>query len=145
VRKYSGLCSKSLCGTRREYWQARQSRVLNVLYDAVHEVRSSVVALCHEIIMSISNNAVHSSRPMTIIPTAPVNILADRLLSRKRKRDGEDPTTKAPSRPTKPIARANVPLHKAFSDSRLPPPGKPSLAPSPPQSFVVKVRSVLQA
>ncbi|KAI4852315.1 hypothetical protein E4T44_01563 [Aureobasidium sp. EXF-8845] len=88
--------------------------------------------------MSVSNNAVHSSRSMIDIPSAPVNILADRLLSRKRKRDGHDSPAKAPSHLTKAIPRVTVPLHKVSSDSRPPPPGEPSLAPSPPRSLVVK-------
>ncbi|KAH0282291.1 hypothetical protein M436DRAFT_45662 [Aureobasidium namibiae CBS 147.97] len=82
--------------------------------------------------MSISDNAIHSSRSTTVIPTPPVNILADRLLSRKRKRDGDTPPAKAPSHLIKAAPRANVPVHKAFADSR------PPLPSSLPQSFVVR-------
>jgi len=98
-------------------------------HDEVHFVR----AVWHDITMSISNNAIYSPRSTTDIPTPPVNILADRLLSRKRKRDGDTPPAKAPSRLIKAAPRANVPLHKAFTDSRLP------LSSSLPQSFVVRV------
>ncbi|KAI4774928.1 hypothetical protein E4T52_10101 [Aureobasidium sp. EXF-3400] len=91
--------------------------------------------------MSIPNDFVYSPRPTTDIITAPVNILADRLLSRKRKRDGDSPPAKAPARLTKAASRANTPLHKAFSDNRLPPPSNSPRPLSLPQSVVVKCES----
>jgi hypothetical protein len=135
--KIPKVCAhKALFGTRREDEQARRSRRLNVLDDAV----DGVPAVLHDITMSISNDAVYSSRSTTDIPTAPVNILADRLLSRKRKRDGDAPPAKEPAaRLTEPVPRANIPLHKAFSSTLLSSPSNSPRPPSLPQSFVVRV------
>ncbi|KAG9664797.1 hypothetical protein KCU95_g3979, partial [Aureobasidium melanogenum] len=88
--------------------------------------------------MSILNDAVYASQLNTDISTPPVNTLADKLLSRKRKRDGDAPPTKAPSRLTKAPPRADTPLYKSFSDSRLPRSPHPSHSESLPQSFVVR-------
>ncbi|KAG9511905.1 hypothetical protein KCV07_g9828, partial [Aureobasidium melanogenum] len=88
--------------------------------------------------MSILNDAVYSSQLNTDTSTPSVNTLADKLLSRKRKRDGDTPPTKAPSRLTKVPPRADTPLFKSFSDSRLPRPHHLPHSSSLSQSFVVK-------
>ncbi|KAG9795138.1 hypothetical protein KCU75_g1454, partial [Aureobasidium melanogenum] len=87
--------------------------------------------------MSILNDAVCSLRPNTDTSTPPVNTLADKLLSRKRKRDGDTPPAKAPSL-TKVVPRADTPLYKSFSDSQLPRPHHLPHSSSLPHSFVVK-------
>ncbi|CAD0096523.1 unnamed protein product [Aureobasidium vineae] len=81
--------------------------------------------------MSVVNDAICSS-----VNNVPVNTLADRLLSRKRKRDDDILPTKAPARP----AQVHVPLRKSSSDTRLPPPTGLAAILSLPQSFVVRVR-----
>ncbi|KAH0337682.1 hypothetical protein KCU81_g7956, partial [Aureobasidium melanogenum] len=88
--------------------------------------------------MSILNHADYSSRLNTDTPTLPVNTLADKLLSRKRKRDGDTPPTTAPSRLTKGLPRADTPLFKSFSDSQIPQKQQPPQSASLPQSFVVR-------
>ncbi|KAG9652354.1 hypothetical protein KCU86_g486, partial [Aureobasidium melanogenum] len=88
--------------------------------------------------MSILNDAVCSSRLNTDISTPSVNTLADKLLSRKRKRDGDAPPTKAPSRLTKVAPRADTPLYKSSSDSQLPRSHHLPHSSSLPHSFVVK-------
>ncbi|KAI4719841.1 hypothetical protein E4T48_03951 [Aureobasidium sp. EXF-10727] len=80
--------------------------------------------------MSIVSDAVYSS-----VNKPPANTLADRLLSRKRKREGDASPAHQP--PVK------VALPKSLSDTRLPPPptGQAALSSalySAPQSFVVK-------
>ncbi|KAK6006615.1 hypothetical protein QM012_007025 [Aureobasidium pullulans] len=88
--------------------------------------------------MSILSNAVYHSRLNTDTSTPPVNTLADKLLSRKRKRDGDASPTRAPSRLPKVPPRADIPLHKAFSDSRLLRPQHLPHSPSLPHSFVIR-------
>ncbi|KAH0147818.1 hypothetical protein KCU67_g11697, partial [Aureobasidium melanogenum] len=88
--------------------------------------------------MSIFNNAVYSSQLNTDTSTPFASTLADKLLSRKRKRDGDTSPTKAPCRLTTVPPRADTPLFKSFPDSRLPRPRHLPHSSSLPQSFVVK-------
>ncbi|KAI5240636.1 hypothetical protein E4T42_08340 [Aureobasidium subglaciale] len=87
--------------------------------------------------MSIVNDAVYSSRlnPDITTTTPPVNTLADKLLSRKRKRDGDALPAKAP-RQVQPSPRGGIPLQQSFSESCLPPTVHPHAR--PPQTFVVR-------
>ncbi|KAI5250267.1 hypothetical protein E4T43_00008 [Aureobasidium subglaciale] len=90
------------------------------------------------ITMSIVNDADYSSRLNTDITTTtpPVNTLAGKLLSRKRKRDGDDPPAKAPCQAAKPPPRGSISLQQSFPESWLPPTVYPHAR--PPQTFVVR-------
>ncbi|KAI5203590.1 hypothetical protein E4T39_03998 [Aureobasidium subglaciale] len=95
--------------------------------------------------MSNVNDAVYSSRLSTDITTAtpPVHTLAGKLLSRKRKRDGDAPPAKAPSQAAKPLPRGSIPLQKSSSETCLsatvhPHDAAATKTSSLPQTFVIR-------